>query len=211
MVKAGIIINDEYLNAISRDVFIKSLEEHIENLYSNRFRKIYIIIPYEYRHSIVKDIVKKIDEYDLEIVFRELYGDGLGGGLVSLSIFIKRGEKILVIDPYFKYPDYIYQYFSVITDKVRYPLLFLSTGKGDFYVSLYRDKVTYITKKIMKRYVFIGAAIYTYPFFSRIKEYLLIYPDLHLRELNDIFNIYISRGGVIKAKFLSPSEWMTVI
>ena len=209
--KAGIIINDEHFDVISKDIFIKSLERHFDLLYGNRFRKIYVITPYKHRHNIVRDIVKKIDEYDLEIVFRELYGDGLGGGLVSLSIFMKRGEKILVIDPYFKYPDYIYQYFSVITDKARYPLLFLSTGKGDFYASLYRDKITYITKKTIKRYVFAGAAIYTYPFFSRIKEYLLIYPDLHLRELNDILNIYISRGGVIKAKFLSPSEWMTII
>ena len=207
--KAGLIIYEELTSKYRYDEIGNKVNRDIKNFIEAGVEKFYIIIPEKSRYPVINMIIEKFSKSNIEIIFRELYGDDGGGGIVSLIPFIHHGEKIIVMNPAFEYSKYLYKYFVDLANREEYPILFISQDNQSPFTALYRDRVIFLSdvKNKIAKYSYIGTAILNYLFFSKISELMTIYPDLHTMDIGRIYNLYLSKGGILKAEYLSPYEW----
>ena len=207
--KVGIVLREDLVEKGEFNKLVDSLIGHVSEFIKVGIHTFIVILPEKKRYQIVDKILRRFSTYNLEITFREMYGDDWGGGIISLIPFVHHGEKILIIDPVYRYSPYLYEYFMEASDREEHSMIFISRDEIPPYISLSRDRVIHLSnaKDRRTKYSYVGTAILNYNFFSKISELISIYPDLHTTDISRIFNLFLSKGGILRADYLSPSEW----
>mgnify|MGYP000156113497 FL=1 len=208
-VKVGIIVSESDVRDIGVEAAAEYAKSILEHYIDVGLRKFYIIIPETGRYAIVGRVIDSGLHKEAEVVFREIYGEDGGGGLLSLVPFLYYSEKMIVNEIRYFFKDYLYEYYVDLLDKTEYPIIFLGKTVDPPYAKLQGDRILYFVKTLrdIVKYGYIGLSILTYRFFNFISGEHLIYPDLHVREATELFNLYLSKGGILKAEILMDMEW----
>jgi len=157
-VKVGIIVSESDVRDIGVEAAAEYAKSILEHYIDVGLRKFYIIIPETGRYAIVGRVIDSGLHKEAEVVFREIYGEDGGGGLLSLVPFLYYSEKMIVNEIRYFFKDYLYEYYVDLLDKTEYPIIFLGKTVDPPYAKLQGDRILYFVKTLrdIVKYGYIG-------------------------------------------------------